>query len=730
MSVADDIHIKLSHTYGAFFGAYYTLRPIQAHAIEPILQGRNVLLASCTASGKTEAYTAPLVQRWFSDMKRGLMRVVIVCPTKALVNDLWRRLEVPMQSLGIKTLLRTGDHPHPLKDSHAGLLIVTLESLDSLLARHARLLTSLRAVVLDELHVVDGTARGDQLTVLLERLKYVIKAGNAQAELQRLAATATVGSSREICKKYLGGQAAVIEIPSQRNFQLQIERVAGPEERVLLDAERDDYTFFLERCTVKHILSYVYKTKVRKILVFARSRQNAENLAALLRGKAPFWSAVMVHHSSLSREVRESFEAAFLKAEVAICIATSTLEVGIDIGNVDTVVLVRPPASVASFLQRIGRSNRRSGLVKVLALAMSEAECSFFAHLSASAAQGQLFPETKAFRSSVLCQQSMSLVMQTPRHLLSASGLWSRLPAFLQKLYSPKALTAVMDGLVANEYCTWQGKELTPDDKLYRIFERGTMHHNIPRATASENVLNVVDAENGRIIGAIDKKSLGLTSESSPSAQPWGSLGADINRDRQGTAFSFAGRQREIRQIDNTSGEVIVSNTKEGREQASIFERALSVPKVSLHHARNFAAFLEVPAGIIPWLRVGTDRFLVGHFLGTNGGKLLYRTLKPGSLVGNAFVLMLNGNAPTWTLPELLLSLESYFDKKHLSTLSGLLELGPWSHCLPVSMALADARAQADLPEIGRELTQAHLEEITAGPLADRLLALLAFEKP
>lgn len=135
-----------------------------------VLDGQNLVAISPAASGKTEAIVAPAVERLLPD-RRGRFSVLYVSPTRALVNDLSRRMAEPLQYLELKLARKTGDHPTLDESKLPFMLITTPESFDSLLCRHTRIFKELSAVILDELHLLDNTPRGDQLRVLLERLR-------------------------------------------------------------------------------------------------------------------------------------------------------------------------------------------------------------------------------------------------------------------------------------------------------------------------------------------------------------------------------------------------------------------------------------------------------------------------------------------------------------------------------------------------------------------------------
>ena len=205
---SDSDIIKSLGTVGtAFFGSFRELREIQRRAVPPIRSGRNVLVASATASGKTEAILAPLIARTLEEAPGDLprVRVLLIAPTRALVNDLSARIEGPLNRLGVTCGRQTSDHRD--KGKAPFVLVTTPESFDSMLVRDARLragrvvdhlLAGVTSVFVDEAHLFDGTARGDQLSWLLGRLRRLRQlnveraTGGRPPALQLCAGSATV----------------------------------------------------------------------------------------------------------------------------------------------------------------------------------------------------------------------------------------------------------------------------------------------------------------------------------------------------------------------------------------------------------------------------------------------------------------------------------------------------------------------------------------------------------
>lgn len=316
--------------YAALVARHPAPAPIQLAAAKPLARAREVLLCAPTAAGKTEAWMVPIGERHLR-VDDPTPRVLIVSPTRALVNDLYRRLFPALTEAGIKIGRWTGDHKDGGRIQAATLL--TPEGLDARLSRGTDLST-ITAVILDEIHVLDGSARGDQLRILLKRLR-------ARTSVQVVGASATVADPEGLAWRYLV-DPEVVRAGAGRSISGRIELSTEP-------------------AHIAACLHEAAKAGFRKVLLFARSRNDVERLSRKLSGVAPFGANVVAHHGSLGRTERLSVEQRFLALPFALCVATSTLEMGIDIGDVDLVALHGVPSSAASLLQRIGRGGRREG---------------------------------------------------------------------------------------------------------------------------------------------------------------------------------------------------------------------------------------------------------------------------------------------------------------------------------------------------------------------------------
>lgn len=371
----------------AFYGRFHTLRDVQEASIEPIVNGQNVVISAGTGSGKTEAVMAPLVSRyWETAAQTGNLVILYIAPTKALVNDLEKRLYPPLYSLGLKVGIRHGDRDDLKSGATPQVLITTPESLDVMLFRKDPALATVRGVVVDEVHLLYNTQRGLQLSVLLSRLRQRVSGA-----FQWAALSATVGRLTDVRDFLFGSEedAVPLRFSAHRQIDAQIRHVAS----------EDGFRELVVRIT---------KDRPTKLLVFANSRRECERLAGTLQSEDALRHAIFAHYSSLSSQVRVDTETKFAASTTAICIATSTLELGIDIGDIDAVLLWGVPGSVESFLQRVGRSNRRANKTNVVCLAPDTSHC----------------PVGDAFRFAALVQAARGgeLPIRSPFELFGAAA--------------------------------------------------------------------------------------------------------------------------------------------------------------------------------------------------------------------------------------------------------------------------------------------------------------------
>ncbi len=407
-----------------------SLRDIQEEAINAVLdRSGDVIISAATASGKTEAAFLPICSSLAGDA-RGGVRALYVGPLKALINDQFARLDELCEALDIPVHRWHGDVSATRKraalETPGGVLLITPESLEALFVLHGPRLSALFArldhVVVDELHAFMGTARGRQLQSQLHRLEALLR-----RRVTRVGLSATLGDMRLAAEHLRPGEGAAVRLivstASTQELKVQVRGypTSAPTDE---DDEGDDDG-------PDEVAAHLFKVlRGGSHLVFANSRERVERLSDLLRRaceEARVPNEFFPHHGGLSRDLRHDVEAR-LKAGTSpvTVVCTSTLEMGIDVGAVQSVAQVGVPPTVAALRQRLGRSGRR-GEAAVLRAYVEEAELAPDLSLAAELRAG-LFetvakvrlllarwyepPDPAALHLSTLVQQLLSTVAE------------------------------------------------------------------------------------------------------------------------------------------------------------------------------------------------------------------------------------------------------------------------------------------------------------------------------
>jgi len=360
------------------------LRPTQAQAVAPILGGRtDVIVSAATASGKTEAAFLPMLSALAAEPATSPgIEILYVSPLKALINDQFDRLSSLAGSADVAVHRWHGDVPGNQKSAilakPTGLLLITPESLEALFvlrgSQISTLFGALRYVVVDELHSFIGTERGAQLQSLLHRSELAIR-----RRVPRVALSATLGdmsSAAEFLRP--GGGDTVLQIIEDDDGQalkLQVRGYVTTDPS--LPGVTDDAAESDERAQAAIAQDLFDTLRGSDNLIFANERRNVEVYADLLANKCGALrvpNEFFAHHGSLSKELREFVEARLKDhSQPANAVCTSTLEMGIDVGDVRSIAQIGPPPAVSSMRQRLGRSGRR-GDAAVLRVYIAEEE--------------------------------------------------------------------------------------------------------------------------------------------------------------------------------------------------------------------------------------------------------------------------------------------------------------------------------------------------------------------
>ena len=429
----DQLHPALQHHIVNSLG-WPELRPLQTATIPPLIAAEHAILLAPTAGGKTEAALFPVLSRMLSEHWTGIS-VLYICPIKALLNNLEHRLDYYGSLLGRSVGvwhgdIKASDKNRILRDP-PDILLTTPESIEVMLVSkrvdHLRLFGELKSVIIDEVHAFAGDDRGWHLLYLVERLQAI-----AKCELQRIGLSATVGNPEVLCE-WLAGHC---QQPSQV-LDPPAEHTAHPVVEV-------DWVGSIDNAAL--VISRLHCGEKR--LVFCDSRRRVEELTYALRQREV---NTFVSHSSISLEERTAAEKAFSEAQDCVIVATSTLELGIDVGDLDRVIQIDAPSSVASFLQRIGRTGRRKGTSRNC-LFLATREDAFVQTLALLRLWSQNYiepikPPAKPYH--IFAQQIMALALQESG--IGVSGWGNHLPVTPGLNTEAETLQSIVSHMVKTE---------------------------------------------------------------------------------------------------------------------------------------------------------------------------------------------------------------------------------------------------------------------------------------
>lgn len=413
MSVFSRLPERLQHAIAHQLG-FTSLRPVQELAGEAILDGDNAVVLAPTAGGKTEAAVFPILAGLMTTPPSGV-GAIYVAPIKALLNNQEIRLGEYTEMVGMRRFVWHGDAAQSEKEAFcrepAELLMTTPESLEVMLMSPRvpvqRLFQDLRYVVVDEVHAFAGTDRGAHLMSVLERITAI-----SRHDVQRIGLSATIGNPEQI-GRWMGG--------TSKRRTVVVDPPRPKAQRLIKVYLREDSSDFAREA--------VREGRGKKSLFFCQSRSLTEAVADDMRDDS---IEVFVHHGSVSKEERLAAEERFARGTNACIVATSTLELGIDVGGLDLTFQANAPSTVSSFLQRMGRTGRR--------------------------------PDTVA-NMTFLCEDAVSVVQSTALVLLAARG-WvesvkDETRAWPVLVHQILAMTQQHGGISA-ERC-WQMLERVPD---------------------------------------------------------------------------------------------------------------------------------------------------------------------------------------------------------------------------------------------------------------------------
>ncbi|MGV3525469.1 MAG: DEAD/DEAH box helicase [Candidatus Sericytochromatia bacterium] len=518
-SVYQRFHPRLQQALVQRLG-WRSLRPVQELAAQALLDGDDALILAPTAGGKTEAAVFPVVSQLLTEpVPSAGVRLLYIAPLRALLNNQEERLARYAEMVGFKAFKWHGESLPRDKQAFlrepAELLLITPESLEVMLISPnvptAQLFATLSHVIVDEIHALAGCERGSHLLALLERLQVL-----APRPLQRIGLSATVGNVQALLAWLQGAsprpgrvvQPAQPATPKRLEIRLLDEGGVGP----LIGA----------------------RALGRKSLIFTDSRRQAESVGRALVAQDV---QAYVHHASVSRQARADAEAQLAAGRNIAVVCTSTLELGIDLGELDRVFQIEAPSSVAAFLQRLGRTGRRPG---------SEANTTFLVTRDESLLQAiallelartgwveDVALEDRAW--PILVQQLMALCLQTggiSRH--QAWQVLSRARCFAG--IAPSDYRALVDFALAQDLLSEESGLLSLGLNAEKTF--GRQHFAELYAVFSSPVAYTVQSVQGQPLGVLE----GLFADA-------------LN---VGSAFLLSGRSWSVAQVNHTLKTVAV----------------------------------------------------------------------------------------------------------------------------------------------------------------------------
>ncbi len=468
---------------------------IQEKAWPEIVQGRHALVTAPTGCGKTlAAFLWGINQLVTGAWPGGKVRVLYVSPLKALNNDVRRNLLKPLFELKevfsredvsfpeISVLTRSGDTPGEERRKMARrppeILITTPESLNLLLSSRSgrSMLTGIATVILDEIHAIVGTKRGTHLITAVDRLVPL------SGEFQRIALSATVNPPERVAE-FVGGfrlvgkgkdgyyeqrPVSIIQSRQAKTYDIKVSFPPDAREKMIDDSWWPALIDAFKKIIASH----------RSTLLFANSRRATEKVTRLINETEPAELAY-AHHGSLAREIRLAVEQKLKKGELKAIVATNSLELGIDIGSLDQVILIQTPRSVSSALQRIGRSGHYVGEVSRGLLFPTHGRDFIDAAVMARAVLDQDIEEARPIEAplDVLAQVILSM---------TAMEQWDidELYAFLKTTYPyrnlPRRHFDIVLEMLAGRYADSRVRELKARVSLDRVDNTVQAHGEAP----------------------------------------------------------------------------------------------------------------------------------------------------------------------------------------------------------------------------------------------------------
>ena len=448
--------------YDAFLSRYKSYTEIQKVAIPIVSRGSNCLIVAPTGSGKTESAVLPLLDSMMQRSGKEGVQVLYITPLRALNRDMLGRLESICAALQISVAVRHGDTTPSERARQARkapmFLITTPETLQSMLPtkRMGGALRNIKAVVVDELHELVYSKRGTQLSLALERLEEIAPG------YQRVGISATIGDTNLAMRFLCGGrECALADVDVRKGIEVRVE-LPQRGSRELKDFSA---RFGLDAAALARLEAIAaHISGSTSTLVFANTRQVVEALGSRLiyLDKEVHFGGIGVHHSSLDRDERIAIENAFKERRLKSIIATSSLELGIDIGSIGLVIQYGSPRQALRLMQRIGRSGHREKEVSrgaVIATNVLDAVEAIAVYSNAKAGRIETFePNSNAL--DVLANQICGIALD--KHMMNIDALLALIRrSFLYKDFEMAKLSELLTFMGRQKLIGFDGRVVT-----------------------------------------------------------------------------------------------------------------------------------------------------------------------------------------------------------------------------------------------------------------------------
>ena len=528
--------------------------PIQEKAIPVILQRRSTLVISPTGSGKTEAALIPVLDTLIQDrLSREGIRVLYITPLRALNRDVYLRMEKLITLSGFTVMVRHGDTGKAGRqrflENPPTIMVTTPETLSYILTveRLREAWRRLRWIIIDEIHEIASSKRGVALAISLERLSRI-----TGRHIPKVGLSATLSEKgKRYVQELLGGFTSIVEDSSYKKYDITIE-VPDVKDKYLANA-------------VQLIARHAEET-AGNILVFVNTRQVAELLGHQLARRLGE-DAVGVHHGSLHRSQREKTETSFRRGKTKVLVATSSMELGIDIGKIDLAIQFTSPRRASNLIQRVGRAGHSLQAVSrgVIIVPPNLFEILESLVLARRAVNGDLedppFYE-KSYDAALHGMAGILLDHKKPVSLTEIHSLLAKIPNYYNlEPDETWELATFMDSI---RIARVEGDTLRRTKRTYKYFYTVSM---IPDDIDYE----VVDASSNQVIGRVSERfvALNITEE-----QPYFVLSGKIWRaveidGEKGKIYAYPHGESDAA-VPSWEGELIPVHYKTAREVCAL----------------------------------------------------------------------------------------------------------------------------------------------------------------